>query len=240
MKIFSSPKMLFGTIATTGLMALAMNSCGKKEPTPLEKAQSELKEVQEQYTRDSLDFVNSDSIKAKAKLAKLQELRNEYLGISKYKEISKDSLKESYKNVLAHGNPKGLSFEEYCESVNASLKSIHDIQMNLINSGMHNDKNIEKMDSVIYNAQAQIDIATGKVLEKSKENVDNAKALVKAQEILARVANGEKVTKEEITFAENMGRSNKLIQEIVSQLKNLADSYRKDRIMIEFNNVAAE
>lgn len=246
MKILS-PKIMLGTVATVGLMSAAITSCSKKEPTDLEKAKIELNEAKEQYTRDSLNFVNSDSVNAQKKMAKLLDLRDMYLGINTAP-LTDEQLKQTYDLLIQAGNLKSIGFEEFKYLVINYENTIKDMSRKaaLINARANNDKNIGMMDSAINAAQTQIDISTGKIAQKTKEKVAKAEAMVKVEEIFEKVKNGESITAEEQAFArKNISISddyslNEASQTIIKLLNQTVNEFKKQDIIAEFNKVAAE
>ena len=86
MKVLS-PKMILGTVATVGMVALGINYCNR-DSYLTKQANEILKEAKDDYKRDSLNFINSDSILANEKLAKLEELKKEYIEKNKPANIS--------------------------------------------------------------------------------------------------------------------------------------------------------
>ena len=86
MKVMS-PKMIFGATVLTGILAYGMSSCNRD--TKITKQSIEvLKEAKDDYKRDSLNFINSDSIEAKENLARLEEQKKEYLEKNKPADMS--------------------------------------------------------------------------------------------------------------------------------------------------------
>ena len=77
MKVLS-PKMILGTVATVGMVALGINYYNR-DSIMTKQAKEILKEAKDNYKRDSLNFINSDSILANEKLAKLEEEKKEYI-----------------------------------------------------------------------------------------------------------------------------------------------------------------
>ena len=86
MKVMS-PKMMLGATVLTGILAYGMSSCNRDSNSTKQSIEV-LKEAKDDYKRDSLNFINSDSIEAKENLARLEEQKKEYLEKNKPADMS--------------------------------------------------------------------------------------------------------------------------------------------------------
>ena len=182
---------IIGAVAATALIGIGAYNFTQKNNTQQAKPETEVEALRKQYEADSLDFVNSDSVKAKAKLAALKEIQKEYiLGKNTINILSNDSLlKEAYEKDKQSGILNGTSYDEYKARVEslankllqrASLKAIYD-----------HDSDYGYMKRNIDDAQKQIDIATGKVLKNTKEKLAQA-------ELKEKQENAEKERKDSL------------------------------------------
>ena len=256
MKVFS-PKMALGVFALSGLMSAGLVSCKQeeKEPSPLQKARTHLNDMRFQYNRDSLDYINSDSVKASEKFTKLTGLKQAYLGVHCNDNLSDTALNSLYEKVKASEKYKGMSYEEFRAEVKRHMDELKESSMTSaeIEAIIHGDKNIAKMNEAIYDAKKQIDISTGKVFQKTKEKLAQAEKDVQIQELIEKLANNIPLIYSERIFLENEYVSifkslvekpnvnnERIIKNIDLIRRKTLEADGKDEIMKEFEKVISE
>ena len=185
--------------------------------TPLENAQMKLAAAKKQYTKDSLDFVNSDSIKAKEKLAKLETLRDEYLGINPN---DTDSIKDTKRDM---GMTIALLQDD--KNIQQINNAITDAMAQIdIATGKVAQKAKEKV------AKTEALVKAEKIIEKELNN----EPITKEEKYFAFKVLNTHILDGMIESQEQLTKISEILKKVVNE------KVQQDSIMNEFNKVVAE